>query len=83
MIGLSQSSTEVGINLELDTSVSTGTKVVHNSYSLGILQPAEIEAKSNFSLMLKEEEQGEEVLALPSPRTLNDMMSKVQSKLKF
>lgn len=83
MIGFSQLSTEIGINLKLVTVVSTETKVVLNSKVLEIPQPAEVEVKSNLSLMLKEEEQGEEVLALPSPGTLNDMMSKVQSKLKF
>ncbi|CAG9539976.1 unnamed protein product [Cercopithifilaria johnstoni] len=82
MIGFSHSNTEIGINLELGTAVSTETKVALNSKTLEILPPAEVEAKSNLSLMLKEEEQGE-VLALPSPGTLNDMMSKVQSKLKF
>ncbi|KAM3717162.1 Protein TALPID3 [Dirofilaria immitis] len=51
---------------------------VYNSNSLEIPQPTEVEAKSNFPLMLKEEEQGEEILTLPSPRTLNDMMSKIQ-----
>lgn len=69
--------------MELGTAVSTGNKIFRNSNSLEIPQPIEVEAKSNLSLMLKEEEQGEEVLALPSPGTLNDMMSKVQSKLNF
>ncbi|KAK6108365.1 hypothetical protein QQG55_31840 [Brugia pahangi] len=72
----------IGINLELGTTVSTGNKIFRNSNSLEIPQPIEVEAKSNLSLMLKEEEQGEEVLALPSPGTLNDMMSKVQISLK-
>ncbi|VBB28597.1 unnamed protein product [Acanthocheilonema viteae] len=79
MIGFSQPGTEIGINLTLGTAVSTQTKVVCNSK---IPQPAELGAKSNLSLMLKEEEQGEEVLALPSPGTLNDMMSKVQIRGK-
>ncbi|EJW88863.1 hypothetical protein WUBG_00229 [Wuchereria bancrofti] len=74
-----QPSTRIGINLELGTAVSTGNKIFRNSNSLEIPQPIEVEAKSNLSLMLKEEEQGEEVLALPSPGTLNDMMSKVQT----
>ncbi|VDK61401.1 unnamed protein product [Onchocerca ochengi] len=78
MIGLSQPNREIGINLELGAAVSTETKVVHNSNSSEIPQSSEVEVKSNVSLMLKEEEQGEEILALPSPRTLNDMMSKIQ-----
>uniref|UniRef100_A0A1I7VH49 YbbR-like protein n=1 Tax=Loa loa TaxID=7209 RepID=A0A1I7VH49_LOALO len=65
------------INLELGTVVSTRIKVIHSFNSLEIPQPVEIGVKSNLSLMMKEE-QGEEVLALPSPGTLNDMMSKVQ-----
>ncbi|VDK71837.1 unnamed protein product [Litomosoides sigmodontis] len=60
------------------------TKLVLNSKILGIPRQAEVEeAKSRLSLMLKEEEQGEEVLALPSPGALNDMMSKVQKPLQF
>uniref|UniRef100_A0A0R3RKM0 HMA domain-containing protein n=1 Tax=Elaeophora elaphi TaxID=1147741 RepID=A0A0R3RKM0_9BILA len=83
MNGFSQSSTEIDVNLELGATVSTETKVVLNSRSLETSQPIEVKAKSNSSLMLKEGEQIEEVLALPSPGTLNDMMSKVQSKLQF
>lgn len=83
MIDFSQLSTEIGINLEVGTAVSMETKLVLNSKSLEIPRRVEVEAKSALSLMLKEEEHGEEVLALPSPGALNDMMSKVQSKLKF
>uniref|UniRef100_A0A1I8EBL4 Uncharacterized protein n=1 Tax=Wuchereria bancrofti TaxID=6293 RepID=A0A1I8EBL4_WUCBA len=74
--------TNIYFIFEEGTAVSTGNKIFRNSNSLEIPQPIEVEAKSNLSLMLKEEEQGEEVLALPSPGTLNDMMSKVQISLK-
>uniref|UniRef100_A0A915PYR8 Uncharacterized protein n=1 Tax=Setaria digitata TaxID=48799 RepID=A0A915PYR8_9BILA len=81
-MSLRQSTREISVSPKLDKVVSTRTNIVRNCNSPEISQQAEIEAKSNLSLMLKDEEQGEEVLALPSPGTLNDMMSKVQKKRK-
>lgn len=65
-------------NLEFDMAVSAEIKGIHKSSISEISRSREVKAKSNLSLMLKEE-----VLALPSPKTLNDMISRVQSKLKF
>lgn len=68
---------EVIVHPEMvDTTISTGSTAIHISYSMEIPYPAE----SCLSAVLKEEldEDGED-LALPSPGTLNNMMSKIQS----
>ncbi|VDN29063.1 unnamed protein product [Gongylonema pulchrum] len=67
---------EVTVHPEIGAVISTDSTIIQISYRREVPKPAEL----YLSGVLKEEcdEDGED-LALPSPGTLNDMMSKIQS----
>lgn len=73
---------EIVEHSEYCSTASSSLRVTQNSCNSKISQPVEAMIQPNLPESLKEEQEGEE-LALPSPRTLNDMMSKIQSKPNF